>query len=136
MKGVMLDQESAARLRRRYPPPRVSRRLTATLVAAGAAVAMVWLIWAALSHARPAVAAQVTSYEAFDTSMKVTFTVDRPDPGRPVSCRVAAQAANHETVGEQNVPVAAGPFRLVDVSVEIRTVRRAVAATVGGCLLN
>ena len=97
---------------------------------------MGWLIWAALSHAQPPVATQVTSYEAFDTSMKVIFTVDRRDPARPVSCRVTAQAANHETVGEQTVPVAGGDLRLVDVSVAIKTVRRAVAATVGGCTLN
>lgn len=132
----MVDQDAAERLRRRYPPPRVSRRVTATLVATGVAVAMVWLIWAALSHARPAVSTQVTSYEASNTSMKVTFTVDRRDPDRPVSCRVTAQAANHETVGEQTVPVAGGAYRLVDVSIEIKTVRRAVAATVGGCTLN
>jgi hypothetical protein len=132
----MVDQDAAERLRRRYPPPRVPRRVTATLVAAGVAVAMVWLIWAALSHARPAVSTQVTSYEATDTSMKVVFTVDRRDPDRPVSCLVTAQAANHETVGEQTVPVAGGAFRLVDVSVEVKTVRRAVAATVGGCTLS
>ena len=97
---------------------------------------MVWLIWAALSFAQPAVAAQVTAYEAADTSLKVTFTVDRRDPARAARCRVTARAVNHETVGEQTVPVAGGPFRLVDVSVEIRTVRRAVAVTVGGCTLN
>ena len=48
--------DAAERLRLRYPPPRVPRPVVVALVAAGAAVGLGWLIWAALFHATPAVA--------------------------------------------------------------------------------
>ena len=118
------------------PRPGCPRRVKTALVAVGVAVAMGWLIWAALVHAQPAVSTQVTSYEATDTVDRGDLHRRPPRPDQPVSCRVIAQAANHETVGEQTVPVAGGAVRLVDVSVEVKTVRRAVAATVGGCTLG
>ena len=76
------------------------------------AVALGWLIWAALFHSQPAVAAQVSSYTVVsDTLIEVTLTVDRRDPTQPVTCRVLAQAADHSAVGEQQVGVPATTAR-------------------------
>ena len=98
----------AERLRRRYPRPRLPRPLLVVAIGIGAAIALAWLIWAALFHARPAVAAQVSAFSVVsDTAIEVTLTVDRRDPGLPVTCRVLAQAADFSAVGEQQVSVAA-----------------------------
>ena len=128
--------EVAERLRRRYPPPRVSRPIKIALVAVGVLVAMSWLVWAALVHAQPDVSAQVSKYVVADTSMAVTVTVDRPDPSRPVTCRVIAQAADFQTVGEQQVPVTATEAKVVNVTVDVKTFRRATSASVKGCTLD
>jgi hypothetical protein len=123
----------ALRLQRRYPPPRVPRTAKIVLVGVGVAIALGWLIWAALTYSRPQVAAQVSGYVVSDTSIKVTFTVERPDPSRAVTCRVIAQSADFQTVGEQQVPVAATEAKLVDVTIEVKTFRRATSASVKGC---
>lgn len=126
----------AQRLRRRYPPPRVSRPVKITLVAVGVVIALSWLIWAALVHAQPDVSAQVTKYVAADGSIAVTVTVDRPDPSRPATCRVIAQSEDFQTVGEQQVPVPATQANLVNVTADVKTLRRATSASVKGCTLD
>ncbi len=128
--------EVAERLRRRYPPPRVSRPIKIALIAVGVIISLSWLIWAALVHAQPDVSAQVSRYVAADDSIAVTVTVDRPDPSRPVTCRVIAQAQDFQTVGEQRVPVAATEAKIVNVTVEVKTLRRATSASVKGCTLD
>ncbi len=96
--------DAAERLRRRYPKPRVPRPAKVALVGLGVAIAMSWLIWAALVHSRPAVAAQVAAYTVTsDTAISVTISVDRRDPSVPVTCRLIAQAADFQPVAEQQV---------------------------------
>ena len=107
------------------------------LVAVGAAVGMGWLIWAALVHANPPVSADVSSFEVVsDTRMKVTMTVQRPDPSVAVTCRVLAQATDFQPVAEQEVPVPASDVALADLHVELTTLRRATSASVSGCTLD
>jgi hypothetical protein len=106
-------------------------------VAVGAAVGIGWLIWAALFHSRPAVAAQVSAFTVVsDTAIDVTLTVDRRDPGRPVTCRVLAQAADLSPVGEQQVAVAGTTARVVDQKLILVTLRRAATATAKGCTVD
>ena len=79
-------------------------RLKVALVGLGVVIAMSWLIWAALVHSRPAVAAQVAAYTVTsDTAISVTISVDRRDPSVPVTCRLIAQAADFQPVAEQQV---------------------------------
>ena len=93
--------DAAERLRRRYPalagaPTAADRRWSASVCA----IALGWLIWAALFHSRPAVAAQVSAYTVVsDTAIDVTLTVERRDPAQPVTCRVLAQAADFSAGG-------------------------------------
>lgn len=104
------------------------------LVAVAAAGALGWLVWAALVHANPTVSARVSAYEVVsDTRIDATVTVDRPDPSVAVICRVSAQAADFQPVGEVNLPVAASTERLVDVGVSLTTLRRATTAVVREC---
>jgi hypothetical protein len=129
--------DAADRLARRYPPPRVPRALVVGLVAAGTALGLGWLVWAALAHATPAVAGQVSAFQVVsDTTMQVTVTVQREDPALPASCRVIAQSTDFQPVAEQEVPVPASTVRLADIRVELTTLRRATSASVSGCRLD
>jgi Domain of unknown function (DUF4307) len=104
------------------------------LVGIGTALALWWLVTTALHHSRPAAAAQVSAFTIrSDTRIAVSMTVDRLDPSVAVSCRVVAQAQDFQIVGEQAVRVPSGTARLVNVSLELVTLRRATTATVKGC---
>ena len=126
----------AERLRLRYPPPRVPRPVLVAVVAVGAAVGLAWLIWSASFHATPPVSAQVSAYRVVsETEIAFTLTVDRPDPSRPVVCRVLAQAQDFSPVGELQVRVPGTPAKVVNVRETLVTTRPAVTATAKGCEL-
>jgi hypothetical protein len=126
-----LDRE---RLARRYPKPRVPRPVAIGLVALVALLSVAWLVWAALVHSRPVVSAEVTTYTVVsDARIDATVTVDRPDPSVEVVCRVSAQAADFQPVGEVNLPVEATSEQIVNVDISITTLRRATTAVVREC---
>jgi len=126
--------DPAERLRRRYPPPRLPRPVLVALVAAGTAVGLGWLVWAALLHANPAVSAQVSAFEiTSDTTMKVTMTVQRSDPSVPATCRVIAQSPDFQPVAEQEVQVPSSTVKLANMDLTLTTLRRATSASVSGC---
>jgi hypothetical protein len=126
--------DAAERLRRRYPPPRMPRAVLVGLVTVGAALALGWLVWAALGHATPAVSAQVSAFEIVsDTRVEVTMTVQRADPSVAATCRVIAQSTDFQPVAEQQVEVPASAVALADLQVELTTLRRATSASVTGC---
>ena len=129
--------DAAERLRLRYPPPRVPRPVVLALVASGAVVGLVWLVWAALVHATPAVAGQMSGFRVVsDTEIVVTLTVDRRDPTQPVTCRVLAQGEDFAPVGEQQVEVPGAAARVVDTDVRLVTLRRASTAMVQECQVS
>ncbi len=129
--------DAAERLRRRYPKPRMPRPLLVGLIGVGVVLALTWLVWTALLHSRPAVAAQVETFRIdSDTSVSATISVERRDPSVPVTCRVLAQAADFQPVGEEQVSIAASSDRLVDVSLMLTTLRRATAVVVKGCIVS
>lgn len=129
-----MTDDVAARLARRYPPPRVPRAVMVGLVAAGTAVGLGWLVWAALAHSTPAVTAQVSGFEIVsDTTVRVTMTVQRPDPSIPALCRVIAQSQDFQPVAEQEVRVPASALELADLKLELTTLRRATSASVTSC---
>ena len=126
----------AERLRLRYPPPRVPRPVLVAVVAVGAAVGLAWLIWSASFHSTPPVSAQVSAYTVLsDTEIAFTLTVDRPDPSRPVVCRVLAQAKDFSPVGELQVRVPGTSAQVVNLRETLVTLRPAVTATAKGCTL-
>jgi len=129
--------DAAERLRLRYPSPRVPRPVVVVLVAVGAAIGLVWLVWAALFHATPAVAGQVSGFRVVsDTEIVVKLTVDRRDPAQPVTCRVLAQGEDLAPVGEQLVEVPGATARVVNTEVRLVTLRRALTATVQDCQIS
>ena len=113
------------------------RPLLVGLISVGVVLALTWLVWTALLHSRPVVAAEVVMLRIdSNTSVSATIAVDRRDPSVPVTCRVLAQAADFQPVGEQLVPVAASSDHVVRVSVILTTLRRATAVVVRGCTVN
>jgi hypothetical protein len=129
-----LSAEDAERIRRRYPRPRIPRPVLVGLIAVGVAVAAGWLIWVASVNANPPVSARISAYTVqSDTRITATLTVDRPDPARPVACRVLAQAPDFQPVAEQLVQVPASTYRVVNVEVGLTTLRRATTAVVKEC---
>ena len=65
--------------------------------------------------------------------MRVTMTVQRPNPSIVATCRVLAQSTDFQPVAEQEVEVPASAAELVDLTVELTTLRRATSASVSGC---
>ncbi|MBM7798006.1 hypothetical protein JOE57_000927 [Microlunatus panaciterrae] len=129
--------EAAERLRRRYPRSRLPRPLLIVMVGLLAAVALGWLLWAATVQSHPAVAGRVSAFTVqSDTSIRVTVTVDRRDPSVPVVCVVQAQATDFEPVAEKKIEVGPRPERLVDVTIELRTLRRATSASLKSCTVR
>jgi Domain of unknown function (DUF4307) len=129
--------DAAERLRRRYPKPWLPRPVLVGLISVGVVLGLTWLVWTALLHSRPMVAAQVATYRIdSDTSVSATISVERRDPSVPVTCRVLAQAADFQPVGEEQVSIAASSDRLVDVNLMLTTLRRATAVVVKGCIVN
>ena len=113
------------------------RPLLLGLISVGVVIAMTWLVWTALLHSRPAVAAHIQTFDIdSDTSVLVTLAVERPDPTVPATCRVMAQATDFQPVGEQQVPIAASRNRVVNVNFVLTTLRRATTVVVKGCTVN
>ena len=129
-----LSAADRERLARRYPKPRLPRPLLIAIVAVIALLSLTWLIRTALHHAEPVVSAQVPGYTVLsNTKIKVTVTVDRPNPSIPVTCRVSARAVDFQPVGELNVPFGPTADKVVNQTVTIKTVRRATTAVVTDC---
>jgi hypothetical protein len=126
--------EVEERLRRRYPPPRIPRGVLIALVSILAVALLSWVIWSATLQSRPAVSGNVTAYTVqSDARISVTLTVDRPDPSVAAVCRVVAQAVDFELVAEQQVPVPPDQARVVNITLELTTLRRATSASVREC---
>jgi hypothetical protein len=128
--------DAAERLRRRYPKPRMPRPLLVSLIVVGVVLALTWLVWTALLHSRPAVNAELVAFRIdSDTSVSATISVERRDPSVPATCRVLAQAADYQPVGEQQVSIASGTDRIVEAKIVFTTLRRATTVVVRGCTL-
>lgn len=130
-----ITSDAAERLRRRYPPSRPPRPLLIIAVTLLAAGSLVWLLVTATMHSSPVVSADVSAFNVLsDGEISVTVTVDRPDPSVAVVCRLVAQATDFQTVGAiDNLEVGPRPERVVNVTVTMKTLRRATSASVKGC---
>ncbi len=118
----------------RYGAPRPWVRSATILTVVLLAVAGgAWLLWAALYHARPDVAARPTSFQVVAArTVTVTIQVERR-PGLAVSCLLQAQASDHGVVGEVVVRVPSGPRRRLTLTRDIPTERLATAVVLDRC---
>ncbi len=128
------DAEAAERIRNRYPRSRLPRPVVVALVGVLALAGLGWLIWTATVHSQPAVSGQLAGFRVVsNAATEVTLTVERPDPSVAARCLVIAQAIDFERVGEVEVAVPPSAHQLVDLPVTIKTLRRAISASVDSC---
>ncbi|GAA3565965.1 hypothetical protein GCM10022197_22290 [Microlunatus spumicola] len=126
--------EVELRLARRYPTPRVDRKIKVALIGAATVCALTWLVSTALTHARPAVDAQVLSFDVrSDTTISAEILVQRRDPTKPAVCRLLAQSTDFQPVAEKDVDAPADHSELTRVEVDLTTLRRATSIKVTTC---
>lgn len=121
-------------LEERYGVESPTRRRVRQVAAAAVALAFLgWLGWAAWEHSRSDVGGRLSSFEVVSAhEVEVHVEVTRHD-GQAVVCDVAAQAADHTTVGERQVRAPAGDADQLTVTSTIRTDREATSVTVSNC---
>lgn len=127
------DQE---RIRRRYPPQRLS---PAAMVVLGFVVfALIsYVVWVASHRANPPVTARIDSFQVVsDNEMRATLAVDRPDPTVAASCFVIVQAVSYDRVGERWVEIPPGTDPLTRLDVSLRTFKRGTAISVESCTVT
>ncbi|MFT4109368.1 DUF4307 domain-containing protein [Propionicimonas sp.] len=128
----MTDTEAAARLARRYPAPR--RRWWIPAAVGLSVLGLIWLVVAGGHWATQVPTARVDAFSVqSDTLIRVTVTVDRPDPARGAECELSAQAVTYDTVGELTVSVPPGGSTLTQVEIDLKTFKRATTAVIGSC---
>jgi hypothetical protein len=116
-------------------PSPVRRRLLVPLVALLGLAFLGWVAWAAFEHGDPEVTSDLVSFEVVDQhSATATFRVVRRTPEVKASCLLRAQAADHTTVGELNVPVGPGGERSGTLTRTVRTEREATTVEAVGCV--
>ncbi|WP_182525980.1 DUF4307 domain-containing protein [Nocardioides dongkuii] len=113
-------------------PARGGRLVRYAVTGVVAAVALVWLAWATLSHAKPPVDSEMVS---FDVTGQHTATalveVRLSDDATDVECLLRAFAEDHTVVGERSFsPVPEDGRRLEQT---VRTERLATSVELVGC---
>lgn len=132
---VVTTETDAQRIARRYPPSRTPRWLWVVVAVVLAGLGGTWLAWAAWSGANPAISAKIVTWTVTsDRTMDVRVTTQRPDPRRPASCTIAAQAESYETVGQYELELGPGTRELEDHDITIRTYLRATSVKVLACV--
>ena len=104
--------------------------LTALVVAAGAAVAMV----ASQRLGSGEVKGELGAYQLVnDETVEVTISVTRKDPSRPVVCIVRARSLDGSETGRREVLVPPSAQATVQVSTIVKSSRPPVVGDVYGC---
>lgn len=128
-----MTDDAATRVAHRYPKP-PSKRWWVPAAAVVAVAIVGWLVWAGSYGATGTITARVDAFEVrSDTTISVTVTIDRPDPGRGAECLLYAQAVTYDRVGETRIRVAPGGTGLTTEKLELRTFKRATTAAVESC---
>lgn len=96
----------------------------------------IWILWAGLHHAEPAVSANLIAFNNSDPrNIEIRYTVTRRDPSLPATCIVTARDINKVIVGQISdlVPASDGA---IERTVSIPSRADAVNAGVDSCRLN
>ncbi len=130
---VTITAADRERIRRRYPPKRLSAAAVAVLGLVILAL-IGYVIWVASHKANPPVSGRIDAFSVVsDNELKATLAIDRPDPAQPVKCFLVVQAVSYERVGERWVEIPPGTERVTQVEVSLRTFKRGTAVTVDSC---
>jgi hypothetical protein len=96
----------------------------------------VWLIWAGIHHAEPAVSANLLAFNNSDPrNTEIRYMVTRRDPSQSATCIVTARDINKVIVGQISdvIPASKGA---IERTVTIPSRADAVNAGVDSCRLN
>ena len=96
----------------------------------------IWIIWAGIHHAEPAVSANLVAFDNQDPrNTEIRYTVTRRDPSREVTCIVTARDIDKVIVGQISdvIPASTG---VIERTVTIPSRADAVNAGVDSCHLN
>lgn len=130
----MTVETDADRIARRYPVARTPRWLWVVPAVALAVVGGGWTVWSGIHGATPPISAKIVSFDVTsDQTVQVLLTTQRPDPSRPATCTVTAQATSYETVGQFPLFLGPGTQELENHDVTIRTFKRGTSVKVEGC---
>jgi hypothetical protein len=114
--------------------PRTRRPLLLAGLAVLVVVALTWLGWVALAHARPEVSSQLVGFSVADEhAASARFTVVRREAGVTAHCVLRAYAEDHAVVGEVTVDVGPDRPRTTTLEADLRTERRATTVELRGC---
>lgn len=127
------EEDAARRLAARYPRPLLKRPVGVLALLLVVLLGGSWVGWAGWNHAHPAVVGRVDRYDLADDHVTVHLTVQRRDSSVAAVCHVIAQAQNFERVGELDLPVGPGGPEITVLSVDVRTFRAPVAASIEHC---
>lgn len=131
---VVITPEDQARIAARYPRSSVTTRVAIGCGVLATVLGMVWLAWAGLFHANPAIAARVSAFTiTSDNVAEAVVTVQRNSADVTGRCTIIAQAVSFERVGELTLDIKAGEPTLRDHPVSIKTLKRATSVSVEGC---
>jgi Domain of unknown function (DUF4307) len=110
------------------------RRVRTGVVVLVAAVALVWLLWVALSQARQQqLTFDTQGHQVLDDSrIVVTFTVTQP-VGDRARCHIKALSSGAAQVGLAVVDVGPSPRPSTRQQVTVRTQQRAVTGSIDDC---
>jgi hypothetical protein len=97
----------------------------------------IWLIWAGLHHAQPALSSELISFENSDPrNPSIRFSIERRDGSKEVICTLAARDIEKNVVGQVDDVIAPGDTS-VQRTVSIPTRSDAVNVGIVQCrLLN
>jgi hypothetical protein len=96
----------------------------------------IWIIWAGIHHAEPAVSANLVAFNNQDPrNTEIRYTVTRRDSSREVTCIVTARDIDKVIVGQISdvIPASTGA---IERTVTIPSRADAVNAGVDSCHLN
>ena len=99
-----------------------------------AALGGAWLLWSALYGANPPVSARLESFVVTsDQTVDAVVTTQRPDPTRPATCTLIAQAISYDTVGQYPLELGPSTEVLQTHQLTIRTFKRATSVSIRSC---
>lgn len=125
--------DAEQRLAQRYPRPLLRRPAGLVALVLVVLLGASWVGWAGWNHSHPAVVGRVDRYDLAADHVTVHLTVQRRASSVAAVCHVIAQAQNFERVGELDVPVGPGGSEITVLSVDVRTFRAPVAASIEHC---
>ncbi|MFT4217230.1 MAG: DUF4307 domain-containing protein [Micropruina sp.] len=130
---MTITEADRERIRRRYPPKRLSPVVIAVI--GMVILALVgYVIWVASHRANPPVTGRIDTFAVVsDNEMRATLAVERPDPAVAAKCFLIVQAVSYDRVGERWIDIPPGTEQATQVEVTLRTFKRGTAITVENC---